>query len=443
MQEDWQRKLDERNRQLEAVFRITSALYQHAKGGLLASSLDELLQEALQIALEVVNADAGTLYLYNPERNTLVFRYVVGEKARELTGQEIPADKGVVGEVFQSGQPKITEDVTMETRHFRDIDQQTGYQTRNMLTVPLRDIEGKPIGAIQALNKRDGAFDEFDMETLSIVATIGGTALEMVRLQEERRLATIARLLGDIGHDIKNMLTPILTTIQTLALIHRDCRAFLQEVLTPIPEEIRQPLMNSLAEFDAFFEESVRMIEDGATQIQDRVREIADAIKGVIAEPQFEPTDVNEVAAKVLRALMPLAQRQGVTLTLVSEPDMPKVLLDPKRLYNALYNLVNNAIPETPAGGTVTVRTYVCYEGEFPEGNYLGIEVADTGHGIPDEVRQSLFTDRAISTKPGGTGLGTRIVKNVVDSHGGKIWVESELGKGSTFFIRLPLRLAP
>ena len=71
----------------------------------------------------------------------------------------------------------------------------------------------------------------------------------------------------------------------------------------------------------------------------------------------------------------------------------------------------------------------------------MGIEVADTGRGMPPEVRERLFTDRAISTKPGGTGLGTRIVKNVVDAHGGKIWVESELGKGTTFFIRLPLRL--
>ncbi len=183
------------------------------------------------------------------------------------------------------------------------------------------------------------------------------------------------------------------------------------------------------------------MIEESSVQIQERVREISDAVKGVVSEPQFVPTDVREVAEKVLFVLKPIAQRQGVELRLEAEGEIPLVLLDPKRIYNALYNLVNNAIPETPSGGSVTVRLYVRREGEFPEGNYLGIEVADTGRGIPEEVLRWMFTDKAISTKPGGTGLGTRIVKNVVDAHGGKIWVESELGKGSTFFIRLPLRL--
>jgi signal transduction histidine kinase len=435
------RQLEERNRQLNAVFRITSALYSGTKEGMTASRLDELLRECLQIALDVVNADAGTLYLYNSERNTLVFRYVIGEKANELMGLEIPADKGIAGEVFQTGQPKITEDVTAEARHFRDVDRRTGYQTRNMVTVPLRDIEGRPIGVIQALNKRDGDFDEFDMETLSIVATLAGTAIETLRIQEERRLAIIARLLGNISHDIKNMLTPILTTAQTLALIYEDCKEKLQQLKSQVSKEAWEQMDGALREFEAFFVEAVQMIEEGSAQIQERVREISDAVKGVIAEPRFEPTDVKEVTEKVLRALKPVAQRQGVELRLEVQGELPLVLLDPKRIYNALYNLVNNAVPETPPGGSVTVRIYVCPEGEFPDGNYLGIEVADTGRGIPEEVRKWLFTDKAISTKPGGTGLGTRIVKNVVDAHGGKIWVESELGKGSTFFIRLPLRL--
>jgi signal transduction histidine kinase len=432
---DTQRELEKRNRQLEAIFRITSALY--AK-----QNLDDMLQETLRVALEVVSADAGTLYLYNPEHNTLVFRYVVGEKADELTGMEIPADRGVAGEVFQSGQPKITEDASREARHLRDVDAKTGYHTRNMVTVPLRDIEGKPLGVLQAVNKRDGPFDRHDLEVLTVVATLAATAIETVRMQEERRLAIIARLLGNISHDIKNMLTPILTTAQTLHAFYQSFRAQLTHLQETLPPPAREALLNALNPFDSFFDEAVAMIEEGSAQIQERVREIADAVKGVVAEPQFIPTDVNEVAEKVLRALQPVAQKQGVKLQLERVTTVPLVLVDPKRLYNALYNLVNNAIPETPAGGSVTIRTYVRYDGEFPDGNYLGIEVADTGQGMPPEVKERLFTDRAISTKPGGTGLGTRIVKNIVDAHNGKIWVDSELGKGTTVFIRLPLRLA-
>lgn len=441
MEPDLERALEERNRQLQAIFRLTSALYRRAKEGLRASTLDEQLQETLHVALEVVHADAGTLYLYNPERDTLVFCYVIGEKAGELMGMEIPSDKGIAGEVFQKGEAKISEDVTREERHFREVDERFGYRTRNMVTVPLQDIEGKPIGVLQALNKRDGDFDEHDMETLSIVATVAATAIQTARMQEERQLAVIARLLGNISHDIKNMLTPIITTAQTLELFYESFNKDLERLCSVMGEGAWQKVKEALQNFDAFFQEAMQMIEEGSEQIQDRVREISDAIKGVISEPHFEPTDINEVAERVLRALKIVAQRQEVDLRLEQVTEMPKVLLDPKRLYNALYNLVNNAIPETPPNGSVTVRTYICRDGVFPDGNYLGIEVADTGCGMPPEVMNSLFTEKAISTKPGGTGLGTRIVKNVVDAHGGVIWVESEQGKGTTFFIRLPLRL--
>jgi signal transduction histidine kinase len=120
-------------------------------------------------------------------------------------------------------------------------------------------------------------------------------------------------------------------------------------------------------------------------------------------------------------------------------------------MYNALYNLVNNAIPETPAGGSVTVRTRIPRaDEEKPRDGKSGadgvledallIEVQDTGRGMPENVRARLFTDEAISTKPGGTGLGTRIVAGVVRRHNGTITVQSAEGQGTTFSVRLPLR---
>jgi signal transduction histidine kinase len=108
---------------------------------------------------------------------------------------------------------------------------------------------------------------------------------------------------------------------------------------------------------------------------------------------------------------------------------------DERRLFNALYNLINNAIPEVPPGGTITVSAR-----EEPIGVALYVTVEDTGKGIPPEIRDTLFTPAAKSSKHGGTGLGTKIVKDVVDAHHGKITVESELGVGTTFHIYLPLR---
>jgi signal transduction histidine kinase len=97
--------------------------------------------------------------------------------------------------------------------------------------------------------------------------------------------------------------------------------------------------------------------------------------------------------------------------------------------------LINNAIPEVPAGGSVTV----CGQPPTSE-NAIVVSIIDTGGGMTPDVRDRLFTKRTVSTKPGGTGLGTKIAKDVVDAHGGTIWAESELGTGTKIHIRLPLK---
>ena len=110
-------------------------------------------------------------------------------------------------------------------------------------------------------------------------------------------------------------------------------------------------------------------------------------------------------------------------------------MADEQRLYNAFYNLINNAIPEVPEGGSITVRGQA-----DPMSKSVIISVIDTGRGMPPEIRESLFTTHAISRKQGGTGLGTKIVKDVVDAHGGQITVESQEGAGTTFHLRLPIQ---
>jgi len=94
---------------------------------------------------------------------------------------------------------------------------------------------------------------------------------------------------------------------------------------------------------------------------------------------------------------------------------------------------VNNAIAEVTRGGSIVVRGT-----PDPSGKGIILAVEDTGRGMPAEVRDSLFTAKATSRKVGGTGLGTKIVKDVIDAHGGRITVESEIGTGTTFYIHLP-----
>src|SRR6185503_1625330 len=114
-----------------------------------------------------------------------------------------------------------------------------------------------------------------------------------------------------------------------------------------------------------------------------------------------------------------LAQNKQIRLITENLERLPLIVADQRRLYNAFYNLVNNAIPEVPAGGSVTVRAQ-----HDQAANTITVCVADTGKGMKPEIRDRLFTPRTLSSKPGGTGLGTKIVKDVVIAHGGEIRVE-------------------
>jgi signal transduction histidine kinase len=246
-------------------------------------------------------------------------------------------------------------------------------------------------------------------------------------LRQAEALADVARLLGDIGHDIKNMLMPIMSGA---ALLEEE----LDECYHRLPESVTGNLKHSRD----LTKELLDMIRNGSRRIQDRVREMAESVKGLTRLPEFAPCRLAEVVAGVYAALRILADQRKVALRVDGLDTLPVIQADESRLFNAIYNLVNNAIPEVSPGGSVTLRGRTDQAGRS-----ILVSVIDTGRGMPAEVLKSLFTYSAISRKVGGTGLGTKIVKDVVDAHGGSITVESEPGVGTSFHITLPLEGPP
>jgi signal transduction histidine kinase len=412
------RKLLQRERELQAACRISQVLFQ-------SSNVDELVEKVLQTALDVVGADAGTVLLAAPEEKQLVFRYVIGGKAEVLHGQAIPWDKGIAGAVFQSGEPVVLSDVAQDSRHHTDVDASSGYRTSDMITLPLKRWEGDPIGVLQVLNKREGRLDQDDVAILTIVSAFSAQAIEQARLFEEAKLAEVVRLLGDIGHDVKNMLSPI---VMGAGIMHGELNELFQS--TPALQE------NQAAQTcQETCNDVIGMQRKGAHRIQDRMKEFADCVKGLSAPPNFAPCCVADVVASVLETLRLVAEGNDITITLEGLDTLPSCQADERRLYNAFYNLINNAFPEVPRGGSITIKGTTDSDAQV-----VHLAVVDTGRGMPPHVRERLFTKRAISTKAGGTGLGTKIIKDVVDVHGGKITVDSEEGKGTTFHIMLPIQ---
>ena len=410
------RLLARRELELAAAQRMSEVFSQKIK-------MHDLLAQALQIALDVVDAENGSILLADPETHMLVFYHSIGDKP-VIPGTPIPWDEGIAGTVFRTGHPEIVPDAQTDRRHFKKVDEATGSITHDMITIPLKQWEGAPIGVLQVMNKRGDAFlNKDDLAILTIISALTAVAIEHTRLVEAAKLAEVAQMMGDITHDIKNLLMPVVCGAGILQTEINDLLNHLPDIHITRAKASRD-LCN----------EVIQMLKEDARRIQDRVREIAEAVKGLSSPLEFSACEVSSIVSNVFRSLGVLAQERSITLATENLDLLPLIVVDPRRIYNALYNLVNNAIPEVSPGGSVTVRGKMLSE----EGAIV-ISVIDTGRGMSQEIRNRLFTKAVMSTKPGGTGLGTKIVKDVVDAHGGKVWVESEPGKGTTIHIRLAL----
>jgi two-component system, OmpR family, phosphate regulon sensor histidine kinase PhoR len=154
---------------------------------------------------------------------------------------------------------------------------------------------------------------------------------------------------------------------------------------------------------------------------------------------KFEDADISEFITNVLADVLPAAQKAGVKIYFdrPAEP-LPHVMIDPKRLSLALVNLLENSIRYNVENGTVTVKS------DKMEGKpFVVISVKDTGIGIPPESMEKLFNkfyraDNALKRQTEGSGLGLYIAKGIVNAHGGQIWAQSELNRGTTISFALP-----
>jgi signal transduction histidine kinase len=401
--------------QMAAIERVSQTLFH-------TIDLDQLVETTLRIALEEVDGEAGSILLADTETQQLVFQYSIGEKPVPR-GTAIRWDSGISGSVFQSGSPRLTTRMYEQATHNTQIDRATGFTTREMITVPLRRWRSEPIGVMNVLNKRKGQLNEQDLALLSIISAFAALAIQQARQFEDAKKAEVVTLLGDIGHDLKNLLTPVQAGVDLMHDVIKDLFGAMNDA------DLTRNTMNK-----KICDESVEIAQNGIRRLHERVKEMADCVKGLSSPPNFLPCRLEAVVHEVFQTLLILAKEKQITLRTERLESLPTIQADERRLYNAFYNLVNNAIPETPAGGSISV----C--GRQDAGaSHICISVADTGRGMPAQIRERLFSARAITTKKGGTGLGTKIIKDVVDAHQGKIWVESEEGRGTTFHMQLPI----
>jgi two-component system phosphate regulon sensor histidine kinase PhoR len=231
-----------------------------------------------------------------------------------------------------------------------------------------------------------------------------------------------------------------LTRIRQLEIIRRDFVSNVShELRTPltslklIAETLQQGAIEDPTTAKHFIQKMDAEI-DNLTHLVEELLELSRIESGrVPLEKRYVKT--RDLLDNACERMVLQAQRAGLTLNNSSKPELPEIFVDPPRLEQVLINLIHNAIKYTAPGGKVEVSAY-------QESSDIVFSVKDNGKGIPYSALERVFerfykSDRSRSER--GTGLGLSISRRLVEAHNGKIWAESQLGQGSTFYFRIPL----
>ncbi len=365
--------------------------------------LDKLLGLILDAAVKSIEADRGTVFLVDDIKKELWSKVLQGDNMVEI---RLPVGKGIAGYVAETGETINIPDAYSDPRFNPEVDKRTGYRTRNVLCMPMKNKDGKIIGVFQLLNKKDGVFTTDDEQFIDAFSAHASVAIENARMAQEmvsnERLSAVGRMASTIIHDIKNPMG----TLRVYAQVMKK-KSGNEEAAKLADEMIRQ--------VDRF----VNMTQ-----------EILDFTRGV-SSMNIQEVEFGDVMNSVLDFIEKDLTKNNIQLIRQAE-FTGKVNLDQDKLVRVFYNIASNARDAMPQGGTLTVRT-------VREDGFVKIEFIDSGTGMPEEVKKRIFEPFMTYGKKHGTGLGMAIVKKVVDDHKGKIEIDSEMGKGTTIRMLLPL----
>ncbi len=376
--------------------------------------LDEIFEILTRRVKDLLGIGACSIALVDRSSNELIFQAASGGGAETVIGERVPWGHGIVGAAAQSGKPVNVSNVARDERFYQEIDRkQTQFVTQSILAVPMIS-QGQVVGVVEGLNK-PGGFDSEDERLLCALASLAASVVENANLVSARRELEQLRenLTNMIVHDLRSPVGTISNSLEMLKRIQQDGRPDQAPPLIDIASRATRRLMNLV---DSLLD--ISRLEAGQ-ELTDR-----------------RSTPIKTLIRSAVDQLGLYAQRKRIDITVECSDRLPFVFADSEMIERVLVNLLGNAIKFTPVDGKVSISAEV-------DKGFMCVRVRDNGPGIAPEHRQRVFDKFARVHQQegvGGSGLGLAFCRLAVEAHGGRIWVESSLGQGSTFFFTLPLK---
>jgi signal transduction histidine kinase len=379
----------------------------------------------MRYAVNYTHASAGLLGIVAGEPPYLEIISIQGYRPEDYPegaeGKIWPLDRGIVRRVMRTRQPDLQTNLSLDPSYVTSL-----RDSNSQLTIPL--LSGGEVNAILVLEKnQESPLSLVDLSFVQRLVEHASVAIANAQINEELTRANDSKseFVSFVAHELKTPMTSM--------------KGYADLLLSGVVGNMNEQQMNFLNTIRSNIDRMNNLVSDlnDVTKLQTNNLSI-----------EIAPLDFHSIVTETLRPLTKQLNDKGQTVTLEIPGDLPRIMVDQNRLIQVMTNLVSNAHKYSPEGSEIVLSAKIKKKNLDAKGRDQGpalqVSVKDNGIGMVEEDISKLFTpyfrsENPLARQQPGTGLGLTIVRGIIEQHKGQIWVESELGSGTTFHFTVPI----